>query len=114
MLDYQAHGIPIKCINTHLLWSGCHNALSLASYSQIQILKLGHWQGKILKEYIFDGINLLSKGMSWDMQWTLSFINVTGGMWSDVSDVLVYMDYNPNEAQPNWWQIHTMELVLTF
>jgi hypothetical protein len=43
-------GIPIECINTHLLRSGGANALALAGYSDTQIQKnvkaaWGHFQG---------------------------------------------------------------------
>jgi hypothetical protein len=42
VLNYPtARGIPVDCIDTHLLCSGGANALSLAGYSDTQIQKMG-------------------------------------------------------------------------
>ncbi len=52
-LDYPtAKGIPVDQINTHSLWSGGTNALSILGYSDTQIQKMGQWQGATFKEYI--------------------------------------------------------------
>ncbi len=52
VLDYSmAKGVPVHCINTHSLWSGGDNALSLAGYLDTQIQKMGWWQGATFKEY---------------------------------------------------------------
>ncbi|KAL7487379.1 hypothetical protein ACHAW6_012982 [Cyclotella cf. meneghiniana] len=98
MLYYQVHSIPIESINTHLLQRGGPNALSLVRYSKIQIQNMGSRRGKTCMEYIYNGLNFLSKGMSWDMQWTLGFINLTSSVWCDVTDVVMHMDYNANNA----------------
>jgi hypothetical protein len=45
-------GIPIKCIDTHSLWSGGANALALSGYLDTQIQKMGRWMGATFKEYI--------------------------------------------------------------
>ena len=47
-------GIPIKRINTHSLCSGGANALVLAGYLDMQIQKMGRWQGATFKEYIWE------------------------------------------------------------
>jgi hypothetical protein len=54
-------GIPIERINTHSLRSGSANALALAGYSDMQIQKMGRWQGATFKEYVRNELACFSR-----------------------------------------------------
>ena len=52
-LEYPTtRGIPIDRVDTHSLWIGGANALSLAGYSDRELQKLGRWRGETFKEYV--------------------------------------------------------------
>ena len=53
-LDYPERGIPLDCINTHLLQSGGACALALAGFKDKEIMKMGRWAPKLhaFMEYI--------------------------------------------------------------
>ncbi len=89
-LDYPAaKGIPIDRIDTHSLHSGGANALSLASFSDTQIQKMGRWRGATFKEYIHEELACFSKGMSIQMKKKFHFVNVAGNAFTDIIDDLV-------------------------
>ena len=48
---------------------------------------MGRWRGETFKEYIREGLSTFSKGMSHDMKKSFQFVNVHGGVDSDVTDV---------------------------
>jgi hypothetical protein len=94
-LDYPAtRGIPIERVDTHSLRIGGANALSLAGYSDHHIQKLGRWQGKTFKEYVRRQLSTFSKGMSSSLQKTFGFVNVEGGAFHDITDILLTLPYS--------------------
>ena len=89
-LNYPTtRGIPIDRIDTHSLRSGGANALHLAGYSDRQIQKMGRWRGETFKEYIREELSCFATGMSKDMQRRFHYMNVAGGAFSSLNDVLV-------------------------
>jgi hypothetical protein len=58
VLAYPSRGFPINRIDTHSLWPGGANALSLAGYSDRQIQKMGRWKGATFKEYIREELHV--------------------------------------------------------
>jgi hypothetical protein len=80
-------------VNTHLLQSGGANALALASYSDTQIQKMGHWRGATFKEYVQNELACFSSGMSRDMKQKFGFVNVSGNAFSDITDACVNAEY---------------------
>jgi hypothetical protein len=93
-LDYPARcGIPIDRIDTHSLRSGGANALALNGYSDREIQKMGRWRSATFKEYITDELNCYAEGMSTNMKRTFNFVNITGGVYHDVTETLIITDY---------------------
>jgi hypothetical protein len=86
-------GIPIECINTHLLLSGSANALALAGYSDTQIQKMGRWSGATFKDYVWKDFAYFSSGMSQDMKQKFRFVNVSGNVFSDIMDACINAEY---------------------
>ena len=86
-------GIPIERVNTHSLWSGGANPLTLAGYSDTQIQKMGRWWRATFKEYVRDKLACFSSGMSWDMKQKFGFINISGNAFSDITDAWVNAEY---------------------
>ena len=72
--------------------------LSLAGYSDLQIQKMGRWRGETFKEYMSEQLSSFSEGMSASMSTTFVFVNVEGGVWSDVMDAMINLAYNPTAA----------------
>ena len=98
-LNYPSKkGIPIERIDTHSLRSGGANALALAGYSDTQIQKMGRWRGATFKEYIREQLACYSHGMSKSMKKRFNFVNVEGGVWTDVTNTVVAHPYNANAA----------------
>ena len=97
-LKYELRGIPIEDIDTHSLRAGGANALSLNGYSDREIQKMGRWRGETFKEYIREGLSTFSKGMSHAMKKSFQFVNVHGGVDSDVNDVTNDMVRAPYEV----------------
>ncbi len=96
-LDYpMAKGIPINRIDTHSLWSGSANALSLAGYSNTQIQKMGRWRGATFKEYIREELACFSEGMSTSMKRKLEFVNIAGNACNAITNELLTCEYEIN------------------
>ena len=93
-LGYPSRGFPIDRIDTHSLRSGGANALSLAGYSDTQIQKMGRWKGATFKEYIREELHVFSEGMSKNMKQTFRFVNISGGVYHDVTDDTIASEYN--------------------
>ena len=72
-------------------------ALHLNGYSDREIMKMGRWRGETFKEYIHEGFSAFSAGMSKSMKKTFQFVNVQGGVKSDVVDVTEVMINSPYE-----------------
>jgi hypothetical protein len=69
LLHYPAlRGVPIEPINMHSLQSGSTNALALSGYSDMQIQKMGRWNGAMFKEHIREELACYSAGMSSNMK----------------------------------------------
>jgi hypothetical protein len=98
LLNYPSErGIPIDRIDTHSLRSGGANALSLAGYSDTQIQKMGRWKGKTFKEYIREELHNFSEGMSRSMKKVMGFVNISGGVYHDVTETVMTLA-NDNSA----------------
>ncbi len=90
VLDYPtAKGIPVDQMDTHSLWSGSANALSLAGYLDTQIQKMGWWQGATFKEYIREELACFSQGMSKSMKRKFDFVNIPGNAFNTITDNLI-------------------------
>ena len=97
-LDYPARGIPIGSIDTHSLRSGGANALHLSGYSDREIQKMGRWRSDTFKEYIRESLSVFSQGMSKEMKKSFKFVNVHGGVDSDITEVTEAMIASPYEV----------------
>jgi len=93
-LGYPARGFPVDRIDTHSLRSGGANALSLAGYSDTQIQKMGRWKGATFKVYIREELHVFSEGMSRDMKHTFRFVNISGGVYHDVTNDTISLEYD--------------------
>lgn len=82
-------GIPIERIDTHSLRSGGANALSLSGYSDREIQKMGRWHSATFKEYIREELACFSRGMSRNMKRKFNFVNIAGGVYTDITHSLV-------------------------
>ena len=98
VLAYPSRGFPIDRIDTHSLRSGGANALSLAGYTDRQIQKMGRWKGATFKEYIREELHVFSQGMSHDMKHKFQFVNISGGVFHDVTEEMVATAYSVNAA----------------
>ena len=87
-------GIPIERIDTHSLRSGGANALSLAGYSDREIQKMGRWRSATFKEYIREELACFSAGMSRSMKRHFHFVNIAGGVYTDVTEQVIPLPYN--------------------
>lgn len=90
-------GIPIHRVDTHSLRSGGANALSLSGYSDREIQKMGRWRSQTFKEYIREELSCFSAGMSTNMKQKFNFVNIEGGVYSDVTDAILQLPL-PGEA----------------
>ena len=75
----ELRGVPLNRINTHSLWSGGANTLSLAGYKDFQIQKMGCWKEAVFKEYISDQLSNFTEGMSEKMSRSYNFVNIAAG-----------------------------------
>ncbi len=92
ILHYPSQkGIPIDRIDTHSLRSGGANALSLSGYSDREIQKMGRWQSATFKEYIREELSCFSAGKSTAMKTRFNFVNIAGGVYTDVTDTIVHL-----------------------
>jgi hypothetical protein len=99
ILDYPSHrGIPVERIDTHSLRSGGANALSLSGYSDREIQKMGRWRGATFKEYIREELACFSKGMTRSMQQKFGFVNISGGVYHDITPLVVATPYDETFA----------------
>jgi hypothetical protein len=95
MLDYPGtRGIPVESIDTHSLRIGGANALSLSGYSKQQIQKMGRWRSETFMEYIRESLSDFSEGMSSSMRKCFGFMSLEAGVYSDVTETVVGMEYN--------------------
>ena len=97
-LDYPERGIPIKRVDTHSLRSGGAQALSLAGYPDRVIQKMGRWRSATFLEYISDQLSSFSQGMSTNMAKVLNFVNIAGGVSSDVTNIAINTPYDTAAA----------------
>lgn len=96
-LEYPSRrGIPIDRIDTHSLRSGGANALALNGYSDREIQKMGRWRSATFKEYIREELSCYSVGMSSKMQQQFNFVNIAGGVYTDVTTTLINTNYTHN------------------
>ena len=94
ILQYPARkGIPIDRVDTHSLRSGGANVLSLSGYSNREIQKVGRWRSATFKEYIREELACFSQGMSTKMKTKFNFVNITGGVYTDVTDEILHLPY---------------------
>lgn len=94
LLNYPTYkGIPIDRIDTHSLQSGGANALSLSGYSDREIQKMGRWRSATFKEYIREELNCFSHGMSKNMKRSFNFVNISGGVHTDVTPLVLELPY---------------------
>lgn len=99
ILNYpEFKGIPILRIDTHSLRSGGANALSLSGYSDREIQKMGRWRSATFKEYIREELACFSAGMSTNMKRKFNFVNIAGGVYTDITQALVD---EPNTSTAN-------------
>ncbi len=92
LLSYPTtKGIPIDRIDTHSLRSGGANALSLSGYSDREIQKMGRWRSATFKEYITEQLSCFSSGMSRNMKTWFNFVNVEGGVYTDVTNDIMQL-----------------------
>jgi len=95
VLNYpRDKGIPIQRVDTHSLRSGGANALSLAGYSDREIQKMGRWKSATFMEYIREELACFSAGMSKQMKRRFAFVNIAGGVYTDVTDQVLPLPYN--------------------
>jgi hypothetical protein len=100
-LDYPgAKGTPIERINTHSLRSGGANALSLSGFSEMEIQKMGRWRSATFMEYIREELACFSAGMSTKMRKKFGFVNVAGGVYTDVTEELIHTPYANTSPAP--------------
>lgn len=93
-LGYLARGFPINFIDTHSHWSGGAYALSLAGYINWQIQKKEWWKGSTFKEYIQEELHIFLKGMSMNMKNHFHFVNISCGMFHNVTSAIMEMEYD--------------------
>lgn len=77
-LNYEDRGIFEDQVDTHSLRAGGANALHLNGYSGREIQKMGRWRSDTFKEYITEGLNKFSEGMSKSMKKLFNYVNVQG------------------------------------
>jgi hypothetical protein len=97
VLNYPENkGIPVDRVDTHSLRSGGANALSLSGYSDREIQKMGRWRSATFMTYIREELSCFSSGMSQRMKTKFNFVNVTGGVYTDITTTLVNIPYSTN------------------
>ncbi len=98
LLSYpMTKGIPIDRVDTHSLCSGGANALSLSGYSDREIQKMGRWRSATFKEYITEQLSCFSSGMSKNMKTRFNFVNVEGGVYTDVTHDIMQLPIVEND-----------------
>jgi hypothetical protein len=95
LLNYPTRkGIPVERVDTHSLRGGGANALALSGYSNMQIQKMGQWQGATFKECMWEELVSYSDRMSMAIKIKFNFMNIAGNTFSNITDTVVTMDYN--------------------
>jgi hypothetical protein len=95
ILNYPvSKNIPIDRIDTHSLRTGGANALSLSGHSDREIQKMGRWRSATFKEYVQEELAGFSQGMSKKMKTRFSFVNITGGIYSEVTNEVMRIPYD--------------------
>ena len=97
-LEYPSRGIPIDRVDTHSLRSGGANALALNGYSDRKIQKMGRWRSATFKEYIQNELHCYAIGMSTNMRRSFNFVNITGGVYHDVTNAITNTPYSVNPS----------------
>lgn len=98
-LNYpQQKGIPIKFINTYSLQSGGANAFALTGYCDQETQKMGWWHEVTFREYICNDLACFSNDMSKNIKWQFGFVNVSGGMFHNVTDAVLASSYNSHAS----------------
>lgn len=106
ILNYPiTKGIPIERVDTHSLRTGGANALSLSGHSDRAIQKMGRWRSQTFKEYVRKELAGFSKGMSTKMRIRFSFVNISGGVYTDVTNDIITLPYD-NTNQPTMYTSH--------
>ena len=94
MLQYpELKGIPVERVDTHSLRSGGANALALSGYTDREIQKMGRWRGATFKEYIREELACFSRGMSRMMKRKCGFVNISGGVYHDITTAIIQKPY---------------------
>ena len=98
-LAYPANkGINIDQVDTHSFRAGGANALHMAGYLDRTIQKMGRWRSDTFKEYISESLSTFSDGMSKAMKQTFNFVNIAGGVVTDVTDQTVESEYSTHAS----------------
>ena len=91
--DYPtAKEIPVHCISTHSLWSGCANAQCPLLYGLLGYphSKDGAVARGTFKEYIREELVCFSKGMSRHMTKKFDFVNIADNAFNIITDIRYY------------------------
>ena len=64
-------------------------ALHLSGYADQEIQKMGRWRSDTFKEYISEQLSSFTKGRSRNMRMRFNFVNVEGGVLSDVTNTVM-------------------------
>ena len=59
---------------------------------------MGCWQGATFKEYIREELSCFSEGMSKDMKRKFNFVNISGGVFHDVTHAAMVSEYDSHHA----------------
>ena len=57
---------------------------------------MGRWRSATFKEYIREELACFSSGMSRNMQKKFNFVNISGGVYMDITDTIVNTDTELN------------------
>jgi hypothetical protein len=57
---------------------------------------MGLWKGTTFNEYIREELHMFSQGMSQHMKKTFRFVNIAGGVYHDITEEVVAMEYTVN------------------
>jgi hypothetical protein len=55
---------------------------------------MGRWKGATFKEYIREELHVFSAGMSHNMKHKFQFVNISGGVYHDVTNATIALDYD--------------------
>ena len=66
----------------------------------MEIQKMGRWRSATFMEYIREELACFSAGMSAKMRKKFGFVNVAGGIYTDVTNELMNAPYSANVLAP--------------